>query len=131
MKGFVENIEQLAEGNDNFRKVLYTAHYSQLVLMSLLPGEEIGEEVHGLDQFLRIEKGTGEAVLDGVQYAIGAGFAIIVPAGTRHNIINISSTETMKLYTVYSPPDHEEHIIYKTKAEAVAGDKPFDGKTTE
>src|ERR1035438_7242616 len=110
MKGYVENIEQLAKENDDFRRVLYTAHYSQLVLMSLLPGEEIGEEVHGLDQFLRIEKGTGEAVLDGVTHAISDGFAIIVPAGTRHNIINISSTETMKLYTVYSPPDHEEGI---------------------
>jgi len=131
MKGFVDNIEQLTEGNDNFRKVLYTAHYSQLVLMSLLPGEEIGEEVHGLDQFLRIEKGTGEAVLDGVRHAISDGFAIIVPAGTRHNIINTSTTEPMKLYTVYSPPDHEEDIIYKTKTDAIAGDKPFDGKTTE
>ena len=99
--------------------------------MSLLPREEIGEEVHGLDQFLRIEKGTGEAVLDGVTHAISDGFAIIVPAGTRHNIINISSTETMKLYTVYSPPDHEDAVIHPTKADAIATDKPFNGKTTE
>jgi mannose-6-phosphate isomerase-like protein (cupin superfamily) len=97
----------------------------------LLPGEEIGEEVHGLDQFLRIEKGSGKAVLDGVEHTIGDGFAIVVPAGTRHNIINTSPSDPMKLYTVYSPPDHEENIIYKTKADAVAGDKPFDGKTTE
>jgi mannose-6-phosphate isomerase-like protein (cupin superfamily) len=131
MKGYVENIEQLAEGNDNFRKVLYTAHYSQLVLMSLLPGEEIGEEVHGLDQFLRIEKGTGKAVLDGVEHPIGDGFAIIVPAGTRHNIINTSPTDPMKLYTVYSPPDHESDIIYQKMADAIAGDKPFNGTTTE
>ena len=131
MKGFVDNIERLAEGNDNFRKVLYTAHYSQLVLMSLLPGEEIGEEVHGLDQFLRIEKGTGKAVLDGVEHPIGDGFAIIVPAGTRHNIVNTSPSDPMKLYTVYSPPDHESDIIYQKKADAVAGDKPFNGTTTE
>jgi mannose-6-phosphate isomerase-like protein (cupin superfamily) len=131
MKGFVDNLEQLTEENSDFRKVLYTAHYSQLVLMSLLPGEEIGEEVHGLDQFLRIEKGTGKAVLDGVEHLISDGSAIIVPAGTRHNIINTSLAGPMKLYTVYSPPDHEEGIVYQTKAEAVAGDKPFNGKTTE
>ncbi len=131
MKGYIENIEQLTKENGNFRKVLYTARYSQLVLMSLLPKEEIGEEVHGLDQFLLIESGTGKAVLDGVEHAIADGFAIVVPAGTRHNIINTSATDPMKLYTVYSPPDHEDAIIHPTKADAVANDKPFNGKTTE
>lgn len=131
MKGYVENIEQLTKENGNFRKVLYTAHYSQLVLMSLLPMEEIGEEVHGLDQFLRIESGTGKAVLDGVEHPIADGFAIVVPAGTRHNIINTSATDPMKLYTVYSPPDHMDGAIHPTKADATASDKPFNGKTTE
>ncbi len=131
MKGYVENIEQLAKENSNFRKVLYTARYSQLVLMSLLPGEEIGEEVHGLDQFLRIESGTGKAVLDGVEHPIADGSAIVVPAGTRHNIINTSTTDPMKLYTVYSPPDHVDGVIHPTKADAIASDKPFNGKTTE
>jgi len=131
MKGYVENIEKLTAKNMNFRQVLYTARYSQLVLMSLLPGEEIGEEVHGLDQFLRIESGTGQAVLDGVSHPISAGFAIVVPAGTRHNIINASATDAMKLYTVYSPPDHKDGIIHAVKADAMAHDLPFDGKTTE
>jgi mannose-6-phosphate isomerase-like protein (cupin superfamily) len=131
MKGYVENIEQLTKENNNFRKVLYTAHYSQLVLMNLLPGEEIGEEVHGLDQFLRIESGTGKAVLDGVEHPIADGSAIVVPAGTRHNIINTSTADPMKLYTVYAPPDHEDAIIHITKADAIANDKPFNGKTTE
>jgi mannose-6-phosphate isomerase-like protein (cupin superfamily) len=131
MKGYINNIEQLTKDNDNFRKVLYTARYSQLVLMSLLPKEEIGEEVHGLDQFLRIESGTGKAVLDGIEHNIFDGSAVVVPAGTRHNIINTSPTESMKLYTVYSPPDHEDAITHKTKADAIAEDKPFNGKTTE
>lgn len=131
MKGYVDNIEQLAKENSNFRKVLYTARYSQLVLMSLLPTEEIGEEVHGLDQFLRIESGTGKAVLDGVEHAIADGSAIVVPAGTRHNIINTSATDPMKLYTVYSPPDHVDGAIHPTKADATLNDKPFNGKTTE
>jgi mannose-6-phosphate isomerase-like protein (cupin superfamily) len=131
MKGYVENIEQLSKENNNFRKVLYTAHYSQLVLMSLLPGEEIGAEVHGLDQFLRVESGTGKAVLDGVEHPIADGSAIVVPAGTRHNIINTSATDPMKLYTVYSIPDHEDGLIHVTKADAIANDKPYNGKTTE
>lgn len=131
MKGYVENIEKLTAENGNFRQVLYTAHYSQLVLMSLLPGEEIGEEVHGLDQFLRIESGTGQAVLDGIAHPVSDGFAIVVPAGTRHNIINTSTTEAMKLYTLYSPPDHKDGIVHVVKADAMAHDLPFDGKTTE
>ena len=131
MKGYVDNIEKLAGENNNFRKVLYTAHYSQLVLMSLLPGEDIGEEVHGLDQFLRIESGTGKAVLDGVEHLIADGFVVVVPAGTRHNIVNTSATAPMKIYTLYSPPDHKDGIIHTIKAEAMAKDLPFDGKTTE
>ena len=131
MKGYVENIEQLTKRNGNFRTVLYTAHYSQLVVMSLLPTEEIGEEVHGLDQFLRIESGNGKAVLDGMEHPVSDGFAIVVPAGTRHNIINTSATDPMKLYTVYSPPDHIDGTIHSTKADAMASDKPFNGKTTE
>jgi mannose-6-phosphate isomerase-like protein (cupin superfamily) len=131
MKGYIDNLEKLAEENSNFRKVLYTAHYSQLVLMSLLPGEEIGEEVHGLDQFFRIETGTGKAVLDGVETEISDGYAVLVPAGTRHNIINTSPIAPLRLYTLYSPPDHEDGIIHETRADAIANDKPFHGKTTE
>jgi mannose-6-phosphate isomerase-like protein (cupin superfamily) len=131
MKGYIDNLEKLAEENSNFRKVLYTAHYSQLVLMSLLPGEEIGEEVHGLDQFFRIETGTGKAVLDGVETEISDGYAVLVPAGTRHNIINTSNIAPLRLYTLYSPPDHEDGIIHETRADAIANDKPFYGKTTE
>jgi mannose-6-phosphate isomerase-like protein (cupin superfamily) len=131
MKGYIDNLEKLAEENNNFRKVLYTAHYSQLVLMSLLPGEEIGEEVHGLDQFFRIETGTGKAVLDGVETEISDGYAVLVPAGTRHNIINTSNIAPLRFYTLYSPPDHEDGIIHQTRADAIANDKPFHGKTTE
>ncbi len=131
MKGYVDNIEKLAGENTDFRKVLYTAHYSQLVLMSLLPGEEIGEEVHGLDQFIRIETGTGKAVLDGVESPVSDGFVVVVPAGTRHNIVNTSATAPMKIYTLYSPPDHKDGIIHATRADAIAKDLPFDGKTTE
>lgn len=131
MKGFVENIEKLTLENDNFRKVLYTARYSQLVLMALKPGEEIGEEVHGLDQFLRIEKGTGEAVLNGERHPIADGSAIVVPAGARHNIVNTSKSEPMKLYTVYSPPNHRDRVIHRTKAEAEENEEHFDGRTSE
>jgi mannose-6-phosphate isomerase-like protein (cupin superfamily) len=131
MKGYVENIEQLAKENSNFRKVLYTARYSQLVLMSLLPGEEIGAETHGLDQFFRVESGTGKAILDGIEHPITDGFVVVIPAGTLHNIVNTSTTEPMKLYTLYSPPDHEDALIHPTKADAIASDKPFNGKTTE
>lgn len=132
MKGFVDNIEKLSSENENFRKVLYTAKNSQLVVMSLLPGEEIGMEVHQLDQFLRIEKGTGKAILDGVEHEIGDGFAVIVPAGTNHNIINTSQAEKMKLYTVYSPPNHKDGKIHAVKADAEADEgEHFDGVTTE
>ncbi len=131
MKGYVTNIEKSTIENSNFRKVLYTAKNSQLVLMSLRPGEEIGEEVHELDQFLRIEAGTGKAVLDGVEHLIEDGSAIVVPAGARHNIINTSEDSDMKLYTLYSPPEHRDGVVRLTKAEAMVEEEHFDGKTTE
>lgn len=131
MKGYVDNIEEQTLSNDNFRKVLYTAKNSQLVLMSLLPNEEIGMEVHTLDQFFRIEKGTGLAILDGVEHQLSDGSAIVVPAGANHNIINTSSEEDLKLYTIYSPANHQDGIVFKTKEEAESSDEHFDGKTTE
>ena len=133
MKGYVENIEKLTKENNNFRKVLYTAKNSQLVLMALKPGEEIGEEIHQLDQFLRIEEGEGKAILDGVEHAIADGSAIVVPAGARHNVINTSSEKYLKLYTVYSPPNHIDGVIHVTKAQAEADETSdhFNGKTTE
>ncbi|MEN6554176.1 MAG: cupin domain-containing protein, partial [Methanobacterium sp.] len=113
-----------------FRQVLYTARNCQLVVMSLKPKEEIGMEVHHLDQFFRVEEGIGEAVLDGVHHAISAGYAVLVPAGTNHNIVNTGSS-SMKLYTLYSPPNHRDGVIHHTRAEAEADDEEFDGKTTE
>lgn len=131
MKGYVENIEKLTLENEDFRRVLYTARNSQLVLMSLKPGEEIGAEVHELDQFLRVEAGEGKAVLDGVEHPVSDGSAIVVPAGAEHNIINTSQTEPMKLYTVYSPPEHKDGTVHHTKADAESGEEHFDGTTTE
>lgn len=131
MKGFVNNIERLTEENENFRKVVYTAHYSQLVVMSIPPKGDIGMEVHGLDQFLRVETGEGKTILNGVEYPIKDGFAIVVPAGTEHNIINTSSDKPLKLYTVYSPPNHKDGTIHKTKEEAEANEEHFDGIVTE
>ncbi|MDO8572063.1 MAG: cupin domain-containing protein [bacterium] len=131
MRGYVTNIEKLSLENDNFRKVLYTDKNSQLVLMSLLVGEEIGEEVHDVDQFLRVEKGIGTAILNGNSYDLADGSVIIVPAGTKHNIINAGS-DSMKLYTLYMPPHHKDGIIHKTKAEGEADiTDEFDGETTE
>jgi mannose-6-phosphate isomerase-like protein (cupin superfamily) len=132
MNGYIDNIEKLSLENNNFRKVLYTAKHSQLVLMSLAPGEEIGMEVHpDQDQFLRIEKGTGKAVVDGVEHALEDGSAVIVPAGAQHNIVNASSTEPLKLYTIYSPPHHRDGVVHETKTAAEADNEEFDGKTTE
>ena len=131
MKGYITNIEKETLANANFRRVLYTAKNSQLVVMSLRPGEDIGEEVHQLDQFIRCEAGEGKAVLDGVEHAISDGFAVVVPAGARHNIINTSPDKAMKLYTVYSPPNHRDGVIHVTKAEAQKDEEEFDGKTTE
>lgn len=131
MRGYVDNIEKLALENEAFRRVLYTAKNSQLVLMSIAPGEDIGEEVHTLDQFIRCEKGTGKAVLDGVEHEVADGIAVVIPAGTRHNVINTSPSEPLKLYTVYSPPEHRDGVVHKTKADALAGEEHFDGITTE
>ncbi|MDP3244826.1 MAG: cupin domain-containing protein [bacterium] len=132
MRGYVENIEQLTLENNNFRKVLYTAKHSQLVLMSLKPQEEIGEEVHTLDQFLRVEAGEGKAILDGVEHLLADGRAVVVPAGTRHNVVNTSQAEAMKLYTIYSPPEHRDGVVHATKQDALNDTTDeFDGKTTE
>lgn len=131
MKGYVVNIERATLDNENFRQVLYTAKNSQLVVMSLRPGEEIGEEVHELDQFIRIEKGKGKAILDGVDHPIENDFAIVIPAGTKHNIINTDVDDSMKLYTIYSPPEHREGVVHTTKAEAMSDSEEFDGVTTE
>jgi mannose-6-phosphate isomerase-like protein (cupin superfamily) len=130
--GYVTNIEKDSLDNENFRKVLYTAKNSQLVLMSLKPKEDIGMEVHQLDQFFRVEKGTGKTVLNGQEQEITDGSAILIPAGTEHNIINTSETEPMKLYTIYSPPNHKDGVIHATKEDAIADESEhFDGKTTE
>ena len=130
MKGFVKNIEEIAVANTDFRQVLYTANYSQLVIMALKPGEEIGMEVHKLDQFFRVEEGTGEAVLDGVHTPIAAGFAVLVPAGTKHNIVNTGSA-SMKLYTVYSPPNHRDGVVHHTRAAAQNDTEYFERMPTE
>ena len=130
MKGFVQDIEKLATSNGEFRKVLHTAKNCQLVLMALKPQEEIGSEVHHLDQFFRVEAGSGEAVLDGVSTPIRAGFAVLVPSGARHNIIN-TGKEPLKLYTLYAPPNHRDGVVHHTRAEAEADSEHFDGKTSE
>lgn len=131
MKGYVVNIEKLSLENNNFREVLYTDKNSQLVLMSLLAGEEIGEEVHSVDQFLRVEKGTGTAILSDIPHDLADGSVIIVPAGTKHNVINTGDS-AMKLYTLYMPPHHRDGVVHKTKAEGEADSSDeFDGKTTE
>jgi len=130
MKGFIQNIEDIAIKNKDFRQVLYTAKNCQLVVMSLKSGEEIGMEVHKLDQFFRVEEGTGEAILDGVHTAIKAGFAVLVPSGANHNIINTGSVP-LKLYTLYAPPNHRDGVVHPTRAEAEADNEQFDGKTTE
>jgi mannose-6-phosphate isomerase-like protein (cupin superfamily) len=132
MKGYVDNIEKLTLDNTNFRHVLYTDMKTQLVVMCIQPNEDIGEEVHKVDQFLRIEQGVGEAVLDGMSHEIADGSAIVVPAGTRHNIIN-KGEGFLKLYTIYSPPEHIDGTIHVTKADAIVAEETdhFDGKTTE
>lgn len=130
MKGFVQDIEGLAITNEEFRKVLYTARNCQLVLMALKPHEDIGAEVHALDQFFRVEQGEGEAVVDGVRTTIRAGFAVLVPAGARHNIINTGAAP-LKLYTLYAPPNHRDGVVHHTRAAAEADDEHFDGKTSE
>lgn len=132
MKGYKTNIEKETLNNKNFRKVLYTGAYSQLVLMSLKPKQEIGSEVHEEnDQFLRFEGGSGRVMIDDTKYTVKDGDAVVIPAGARHNVINTSATDELKLYTIYSPPHHKDGIVRKTKEEAEANDEEFDGKMTE
>lgn len=132
MKGYRGNIEKDTLENTNFRKVLYTAKHSQLVLMCLKPKEDIGMEVHpDNDQFFRIEAGQGKCIIDGTEYEITDGVAIIVPAGAQHNVINISETNELKLYTIYSPAHHKDGVVRASKQEAEADSPEFDGVTTE
>jgi mannose-6-phosphate isomerase-like protein (cupin superfamily) len=131
MQGFVDNIEQLTEDNTNFRKVLYTGSRLQLVLMSLLPGEEIGAEVHeDGDQFFRFETGTGEVLIDTKWSPVGPHFGVVVPGGARHNVKNTGSVP-LKFYTIYGPPEHVDGTVHATAAEAHAAHEHWDGKTTE
>lgn len=131
MQGYNNNIEKLTLENDNFRKVLYTSKHFQLVLMSLLPGEEIGEEVHKEnDQFFRFEQGMGKCIIDGNEYDVTDGSAVIIPSGAKHNVIN-TGTDSLKMYTIYAPPHHKDGIIRATKEEAEENEEDFDGKTTE
>ena len=132
MKGFTINIEKATLENNNFRKVLYTSKHSQLVLMKLAPREEIGMEVHpDNDQFFRFEKGQGKCIIDGNEYEVKDGVAIVVPAGAKHNVVNTSGESELKLYTIYSPAHHKDGIVRITKKEAEANEAPFDGITTE
>lgn len=128
MKGYIANIEKETLENTDYRRVLYTAKNSQLVLMNLQPGDEIGLETHHLDQFIRIEQGNAEVILDGVTTAIEDDYAVVIPAGTEHNVINTGSTE-LKLYSVYSPPEHKDGTVHKTKSDEQ--EEHFDGVTTE
>lgn len=123
MNGYVTNIEQQSLDNTNFRKVLFTDPRLQLVVMSLLPNEDIGEEVHQLDQFIRIEKGTGKAVLNGKEHSLEDGTVVVVPAGVRHNIINTSGSDALKLYTLYTPPNHKDGTVHATKTDAEADEE--------
>ena len=128
MPGYIVNIEEETLQNNNYRKVLYTANYSQLVLMNLKPGEEIGEETHGLDQFIRIEQGQGVAILDGKETQIKDNFAIVIPAGTLHNIINTSNDTDLKLYSLYSPPEHKDGTVQPLKKDEK--EEHFDGQVS-
>ena len=132
MKGFRGNIEKDTLENRKFRKVLYTGKHSQLVLMSVLPKEDLGMETHAEnDQFFRFESGQGKVIIYGNEYAVGDGVGVIVPAGCKHKVINTSDSKELKLYTIYSPSHHKDGIVRATKKEAEANDEEFDGKTTE
>ncbi|MDD2909667.1 MAG: cupin domain-containing protein [Candidatus Pacebacteria bacterium] len=132
MKGHITNIEKDTLENENFRKVIFTAKNMQLVLMSLEPNEEIGEEMHDdVDQFIRIEKGNGKAILNGEEYEIMDGSSVVIPAGVKHNIINSSAEEKLKLYTIYSPPEHRDGVIHQTKEDAMSDEEDvFEGETS-
>jgi mannose-6-phosphate isomerase-like protein (cupin superfamily) len=131
-KGFVGKIEKDTIKNKDFRRVLYTGKFSQLVLMSLKPGEEIGEEVHDdVDQFFRFEEGKGLVVIDDVENEVKDGMAVVVPSGAKHNVINTSKKNDLKLYTIYSPPEHQDKVVRHTKQEAMDNEEHYDGKPTE
>ena len=131
-RGFVTDLEKETRSNADFRRVLYTGRFSQLVLMNLKPNEEIGEEVHDtVDQFFRFEEGEGMVVIDGVKHRVRDGSGVIVPSGARHNVINTSSKMDLKLYTIYSPPEHQDKVVRHTKADAVKQPEEYDGKPTE
>jgi mannose-6-phosphate isomerase-like protein (cupin superfamily) len=130
MKGYIGDIEKETKDNNNFRKVLYTAKNSQLVVMCIQPKDEIGEEVHDLDQFIRVEDGKGKAILNDVEYEIEDDYAVVIPAGVKHNVIN-TGDEPLKLYTVYSPPEHRDGTIHVTREQAMEDEEHFDGKITE
>jgi mannose-6-phosphate isomerase-like protein (cupin superfamily) len=132
MKGYVVLLDQETTKNADFRRVLYTGKHSQLVLMSIKPGEEIGEETHeDVDQFFRFEAGEGKVIIDGVEHRVKNGNGVIVPAGARHNVVNTSKRTDLRLYTIYSPPEHQDGIVRQTKKEAMASEEHFDGRTTE
>lgn len=132
MKGYVTSLEEATRKNDDFRRVLYTGKYSQLVLMSIRAMEQIGEETHDdVDQFFRFEEGQGKVIIDGKEHSIKDGDGVIIPAGAKHNVVNTSKTESLKLYTIYSPPEHQDGVVRHTKKEALASKEHFDGKTTE
>lgn len=131
MRGYIADIEKLTIENETFRKVLYTSKNSQLVIMCLKPGEDIGEEVHNLDQFIRCEVGKGRAILDGVSHTFAGGTVIVVPAGAKHFIANTSKDAPLKLYTLYAPPNHRDKVVHRTKSEAETDEEHFDGITTE
>ncbi len=130
MKGYIGDIEKETKENENFRKVIYTAKNCQLVVMCIQPGDEIGEEVHDLDQFIRIEDGEAKAILNDVEYKMEDDYAVVIPAGVKHNLIN-TGDEPLKLYTIYSPPEHRDGTIHQTRENAMEDEEHFDGKTTE
>lgn len=132
LRGYVVHLESVTESNTDFRRVLYTGKHSQLVLMNLKPGEEIGTEVHGhLDQFFRFESGDGLVSIDGVTHKVHSGDGVVIPAGASHNVVNSSKTNDLKFYTIYSPPEHLDKTIRRTKAEAIASPEEYNGKPTE
>ena len=131
-KGFADNLEEATRKNTDFRRVLYTGKFSQLVLMCLQPKEDIGEETHDdVDQFFRFEEGEGVVVIDATRHVVKDGSGVIVPSGAKHNVINTSATKNLKLYTIYSPPEYMDKVARKTKQEAVARPEEYDGKPTE
>lgn len=131
-KGFSIDLEAATMNNPDFRRVLYTGKFSQLVLMCLKPAEEIGEETHNhVDQFFRFEDGQGIVVVDGTKHPVKAGSCAVVPSGAKHNVVNTSKTKDLKLYTIYSPPEHQDKVVRTTKQQAIAQPEEFDGRTTE